>query len=100
MIGKPGTNIPQSSALQHVAGYCLALDMTNRPLQGALKKKGLPWTLAKGFDTACPVSDFIPAEKIPNPEKQGIWLKVNSPNIHLGRPRLLGYHYCQDLEVE
>ena len=37
----------------------------------------MPWSLAKGFDTACPVSEFIPPEKIPNPEDVEIWCKVN-----------------------
>ena len=77
VIGKTGANIPQSSAMDHVGGYCLALDMTNRGLQSALKKKGLPWSLAKGFDTACPVSSYIRPEQINNPEDQGLWLKVN-----------------------
>lgn len=33
----------------------LAVDMTARNVQDAVKKKGLPWTTAKGFDTFCPV---------------------------------------------
>ena len=33
----------------------LAIDMTARNMQDAVKKKGLPWTAAKGFDTFTPV---------------------------------------------
>ncbi|XP_070539811.1 oxaloacetate tautomerase FAHD1, mitochondrial-like [Ptychodera flava] len=77
VIGKTGSNIPESSAMQHVGGYTLALDMTARDVQDQLKKKGLPWTLAKGFDTACPIGPFVPLEKIPDPQNVGIWLKVN-----------------------
>ncbi|XP_029432606.1 acylpyruvase FAHD1, mitochondrial [Rhinatrema bivittatum] len=77
VIGKPGNAIPQTAAMDHVAGYALCLDMTARDKQDECKKKGLPWTLAKAFNTSCPVSDFIPKEKIPDPHNLKIWLKVN-----------------------
>ncbi|XP_077992519.1 oxaloacetate tautomerase FAHD1, mitochondrial-like [Glandiceps talaboti] len=77
IIGKEGVNISEASAMQHIGGYTLALDMTARDIQDNLKKKSLPWTLAKGFDTSCPVGPFIPLEKIPDPQNVGIWLKVN-----------------------
>lgn len=38
---------------------------------------GLPWSIAKGFDTSCPVSDFIPLDNIPDPQNIDLWLKVN-----------------------
>lgn len=77
VIGKGGTAIPQSSAMDHVAGYVLCLDMTARDVQDECKSKGLPWTLAKAFNTSCPISDFIPKEKIPDPGSINLWLKVN-----------------------
>ena len=33
--------------------------------------------MAKGFDTSCPVSDFIPVDKIPDPHNMRLWLNVN-----------------------
>ena len=60
-----------------VGGYVLALDMTARDFQDEAKKKGQPWTMAKGFDTSCPVSGFIPKEKIIDPQNLDIWCKVN-----------------------
>ena len=45
--------------------------------QDEAKKKGQPWTLAKGFDTSCPVSDFITKESISNPTETRLWLTVN-----------------------
>lgn len=36
-----------------------------------------PWALAKGFDTATPVSDFIPKSEIPDPNNVRLWLKVD-----------------------
>ncbi len=38
---------------------------------------GLPWSIAKGFDTSCPVGCFIPKDKIPDPQNTELWLKVN-----------------------
>ena len=43
-------------ALAAVAGFCVALDMTDREAQTAAKAKGLPWCVAKGHDTFCPLS--------------------------------------------
>ncbi|XP_006003149.1 acylpyruvase FAHD1, mitochondrial [Latimeria chalumnae] len=77
LIGRGGFAIPQSAAMDHVAGYVLCLDMTARDIQEECKKKGLPWTLAKAFNTSCPVSDFISKEKISDPQNVKIWLKVN-----------------------
>lgn len=77
VIGKEGAAIPQSAALEHVAGYALCLDMTARDVQDDCKSKGLPWTRAKAFDTSCPVSEFIPKERIPDPGNVTLWLKVN-----------------------
>ena len=77
VIGKGGVDIPQSSAMSYVGGYVLALDMTNRTRQGAAKKGGLPWSLAKGFDTSCPISGFLTPEQIPDPQNVNLWLKVN-----------------------
>uniref|UniRef100_A0A8C5Q9T7 Oxaloacetate tautomerase FAHD1, mitochondrial n=1 Tax=Leptobrachium leishanense TaxID=445787 RepID=A0A8C5Q9T7_9ANUR len=77
VIGKGGKDIPQALAMDHVGGYALCLDMTARDVQDKCKEKGLPWTLAKAFDTSCPVSDFIPKDKIQDPHNVKIWLKVN-----------------------
>ncbi|KAM4632357.1 oxaloacetate tautomerase FAHD1, mitochondrial-like [Discoglossus pictus] len=77
VIGKRGKDIAQSCAMEHVEGYALCLDMTARDVQDQCKQKGLPWTLAKAFDTYCPVSDLIPKEHIQDPHNVKIWLKVN-----------------------
>ena len=77
LIGKAGKKIAEADALQHVAGYGVALDLTLRDLQGELKEKGLPWELAKGFDTSCPLSDFVAAEQVKTPNNIRLTLKVN-----------------------
>lgn len=77
LIGKGGNNIPRRAALEHVAGYGVGLDMTLRDVQNEAKKKGLPWTLAKGFDTSAPVSRFVAASKVRNPQALEVELNVN-----------------------
>ena len=78
VIGQGGANIAESRAMDHIGGYALALDMTDRAKQMEFKSKGLPWSLAKCFDTSCPVGNFIPKEKISDPHDIRIWLKVNN----------------------
>ena len=77
VIGKSGSKIQEQEAMSHIAGYVLALDMTARDFQDEAKKKGQPWSVAKGFDTSCPVSDFIDKSKLVNPDSTPLWLKVN-----------------------
>jgi len=77
VIGKGGRDISESEANSHVAGYTLAIDMTARNMQDDVKKRGLPWTTAKGFDTFTPVGDFIPKSAVQDPHNLRIWLKVN-----------------------
>jgi len=77
LIGKNGKKIVAESAFAHVAGYAVALDLTLRDLQTELKNNGLPWDIAKGFDTSCPLSDFVPADQVTNSNNLGLQLKVN-----------------------
>ncbi|XP_062914955.1 acylpyruvase FAHD1, mitochondrial [Mobula hypostoma] len=77
VLAKGGREIPQADAMDYVGGYALCLDMTARDVQDECKRKGHPWTLAKAFDCSCPVSDFIPKEKVPEPHHLTLWLKVN-----------------------
>jgi acylpyruvate hydrolase len=51
--------------------------MTARNAQNEAKKKGLPWDIAKGFDTFLPISEIIPKSSIPDPHNVDIYLKVN-----------------------
>ncbi|XP_015937640.1 probable acylpyruvase FAHD1, mitochondrial [Arachis duranensis] len=77
VIAKKARDVPQSSAMDYVAGYALALDMTARDLQATAKSAGLPWTLAKGQDTFTPISSILPKNLVPNPDDLELWLKVD-----------------------
>lgn len=77
IIGVPARRVSPESALEHVAGYCLALDMTDRAGQNVAKSEGKPWAACKGWDTSCPVSEMVPAARVPDPAKLSLWLRVN-----------------------
>jgi 5-carboxymethyl-2-hydroxymuconate isomerase len=77
LIGRPAKRVTVASALSHVAGYGVALDLTLRELQAELKAKGLPWEIAKAFDTACPLSTFVPADRVADPQNLSLRLSVN-----------------------
>ncbi|HEY5512316.1 MAG TPA: fumarylacetoacetate hydrolase family protein [Geomonas sp.] len=77
LIGTGGKEIPAGEAMRHVAGFGVAIDLTLRDVQAEQKKKGLPWEIAKGFDTACPLSAFVPAASVTGPQDLRITLSVN-----------------------
>ena len=76
-IGTEGRNIAHGRGLEFVLGYGIGLDMTLRDVQNEAKKKGLPWTVAKGFDTSAPVSEIIPASSIKDPHNLTFRCSVN-----------------------
>lgn len=77
LIGKKARNVTPEQAMEYVAGYGVAIDMTLRDVQNQLKSKGLPWEIAKAFDTSCPLSDFVPATSVPEPHNLNLRLSVN-----------------------
>ncbi len=60
LIGQGGRNIKETSARSHIAGLSLGVDLTLRDVQTSLKKKGLPWEIAKAFDQSAPLGTFVP----------------------------------------
>jgi len=67
----------EKAAIDAIDGYCLSIDMTARNVQDEAKKKGLPWSIAKGFDTFLPISNYIPKADIPDPHNVELYLSVN-----------------------
>jgi fumarylpyruvate hydrolase len=76
-LHRGGSNISLESALDHVWGYGVALDMTRRDLQAACKQAGRPWEIGKAFDHSAPASELVPVSEIGHPAQGAIWLKVN-----------------------
>jgi len=95
VIGKTGKNISADSALDYIAGYTLALDLTARDLQSAAKAKGLPWTAAKGYDTFCPIGNFLTKEQIPDPSNVELWLQIDGVIKQKGSTNLMIHNIPQ-----
>jgi fumarylpyruvate hydrolase len=76
-LSKGGCDIDPAHALDCVFGYGVGLDLTRRDLQAAMKAKGLPWDVAKGFDHSAPVSALRAASEIGHPQHARLSLTVN-----------------------
>lgn len=87
VIGARAQAVSEAEASGVIAGYALGLDMTARDWQSEAKKKGQPWSLAKGFDTSCPISGFIDKTEIKNHNEIDIWLKVNGETRQSGNTK-------------
>ncbi|KAJ5154255.1 Fumarylacetoacetate hydrolase family protein [Penicillium coprophilum] len=78
-------------------GYILAIDMTARNVQDEAKKKGLPWSIAKGFDTFLPISQEIAKSRIPNPHDAFLRLSVGNNERQADSTSLMLYRIPQQL---
>lgn len=75
-LASGGAGIDPATALAHVWGYGVGVDLTRRDLQDVAKQTRRPWDLAKGFDASGPVSELVPAESV-DPTRGRIWLSVD-----------------------
>lgn len=76
-LSRGGRDIPLDTAMEHVFGYAVGLDMTRRDLQDECKKAGRPWEIGKAFEHSAPMTAIVPASKIGHPTDGAVWLKVN-----------------------
>jgi fumarylpyruvate hydrolase len=76
-IGRAGFDIPVQTALEHVFGYGVGIDLTRRDLQLQAREQGRPWDWGKGFDQSAPIAPLYPAEQVGHPKSGRIWLAVN-----------------------
>ncbi len=70
-------NVDESAALDYVDSYAVGLDLTARDIQGEAKKKGHPWSVAKGFDTFAPIGESVAAAEVGDVQDLNIRLVVN-----------------------
>jgi 2-keto-4-pentenoate hydratase/2-oxohepta-3-ene-1,7-dioic acid hydratase in catechol pathway len=63
--------------------------MTARNAQNEAKKKGLPWDIAKGFDTFLPISNVIEKSAIADPHNVELYLTVNNEHRQLASTELM-----------
>ncbi|MCX7360191.1 MAG: fumarylacetoacetate hydrolase family protein [Alphaproteobacteria bacterium] len=76
-VGTGGSNIDEASALSHVWGYGVGVDLTRRDRQAEAKKAGTPWDTAKGFDRSAPISTLTPMSASGDAANARIWIKIN-----------------------
>jgi len=76
-IGRGGRSIPVASALDHVWGYTLGLDMTRRDLQRAMGEEKKPWEIGKSFDHSAVLGPLHAVAQTGHFRDGAIWLKVN-----------------------
>ena len=77
VIGKSGSHIALESALEHVWGYAVGLDMTRRDLQMKMREMGRPWEIGKAYDLSGPIGPIHPASSGGHFEQAALWLTVN-----------------------
>lgn len=97
VIGARARYVSVENALNHVAGYVLVNDVSERAFQ---KEMGTQWDKGKGCDTFAPVGPWlVTTDEIPDPHAIGLWLEVNGQrmqdghtrNFIFGVPRVLAY---------
>ncbi|EME44280.1 hypothetical protein DOTSEDRAFT_129926 [Dothistroma septosporum NZE10] len=80
VIGKTVRDLDENDTegwMDAIESYILTIDMTGRNVQEEAKKRGLPWSIAKGFDTFLPVAGPVQKALIKDPHNVELWLSVN-----------------------
>jgi 2-keto-4-pentenoate hydratase/2-oxohepta-3-ene-1,7-dioic acid hydratase in catechol pathway len=94
VIGKGGRRISEADALQHVAGYFVANDVSARDWQA----KSPTWTLGKSFDTHGPIGPWIvTADEIADPQQLTVSLSVNGERRQHSSTELMTYSVAKQI---
>lgn len=82
IIGKECKNLTVKDALDHVAGYCVIHDVSERAFQ--LEGTG-QWVKGKSYDTFGPIGPYlVTRDDVPDPQSLNIWLTVNGATMQNG----------------
>ena len=89
VIGKDGKYIEESNALQHVAGYCVVNDVSERDFQN---KRSGQWVKGKSADTFGPMGPWmVTRDEITDPQKLEMFLDVNGESRQRGSTNTMVY---------
>jgi len=83
-ICRLGKNISEKFAHKYYDEVSIGIDFTARDLQSSLKAKGLPWELAKAFDSSAPVGEFIPKSDLESTTAIPFSLNKNGVTVQSG----------------
>ena len=70
-------NIAPEDVKGNILGFSVLIDVTARDIQTRAKQEGMPWTIAKGFDTFAPIGPRIVPDHAVDVNNLDIWLKIN-----------------------
>jgi 2-keto-4-pentenoate hydratase/2-oxohepta-3-ene-1,7-dioic acid hydratase in catechol pathway len=86
-IGQRAKYVDESHAMDHVAGYCVANDVSERSFQ--LERSG-QWDKGKGHDTFAPIGPWlVTADEISDPQALELWLDVDGRRCQTGNTRTM-----------
>ena len=86
-IGKRAKAVSEADALDHVAGYMICNDVSEREWQ---LERGPTWDKGKGFDTFGPIGPWlVTSDEIRDPQNLAMWLDVNGQRMQTGNTRTM-----------
>jgi 2-keto-4-pentenoate hydratase/2-oxohepta-3-ene-1,7-dioic acid hydratase in catechol pathway len=87
VIGTRASYVSQAQALNHVAGYCVVNDVSERAFQ---LERGMTWDKGKGCDTFGPIGPWlVTRDEVPNPQRLGLWLDLNGVRMQTGNTKTM-----------
>lgn len=87
VIGKTARSVSQDQALDHVAGYCVVNDVSEREYQ---LERGQTWDKGKGFDTFGPIGPWlVTRDEVPDAGNLSMWLEVDGKRYQDGSTRTM-----------
>jgi len=87
VIGTRARHVSQKDALQHVAGYCVVNDVSEREYQ---IERGGTWDKGKGCDTFGPIGPWlVTRDEVLNPQKLALWLDLNGQRMQTGNTKTM-----------
>ena len=93
VIGKPAKYITEAEALDHVAGYCVINDVSEREWQ---IERGGTWDKGKGFDTFGPIGPWlVTRDEVPDPQNLAMWLDVDGKRFQNGNTKTMIFTVAQ-----
>jgi len=87
VINRVGKNIEPKFAHRYFDEIALGIDFTARDLQQQCKEKGKPWEMAKSFDGAAPVSDYVAKSKYTDLANLNFSLEINERLVQQGNTK-------------